>query len=271
MRDLAGKAAFVTGGAGGIGLALARAFVDAGMRVMLADLDAPALEAAVAALGPAARGVVCDVADPLSVESAAQAAIAAFGRVHVVCNNAGISALGGAEAISLENWRWVTDVNLLGVVHGVRAFLPHIRAHGEGGHFVNTASMAGMLGAALGFSAYTATKFAVVGMSEGLAAELRPFGIGVSVLCPGWVRTNIVASVAKRPERYGDAPQPVPDSPRIARVAEYVRNGMDPADVAALVLAAIRADEFYIFTHADMRPALAERFAGIMSAYDKLG
>ena len=206
MRELAGKTAFVTGGADGIGLALGRAFAEAGMKVMLADIESDALAGAVKSLhniGPGVRGVRCDVADPASVDRAAKETIEAFGKVHVVCNNAGVAAAGGIDNISLDNWRWVLDVNLMGVLHGIRAFLPHIRAHGEGGHFVNTASMAGMNGG-LGFSPYTAAKFAVVGMSEGLSQQLKPHGIGVSVLCPHFVRTRIGESGRNRPERYGE-------------------------------------------------------------------
>ncbi len=147
MRELAGKTAFVTGGASGIGFALGRAFAEAGMKVMLADIETDALAAAVESLrdfGPDVRGVTCDVADPVSVERAAKASYEAFGNVHVVCNNAGVAGGSGIDDISLDTWRWVLDVNLMGVLHGIRTFLPHIRAHGEGGHIVNTASMAGM-------------------------------------------------------------------------------------------------------------------------------
>lgn len=202
MRELAGKTAFVTGGASGIGFALGRAFAEAGMKVMLADIETGALDAAVKSLhnvGPDVRGIECDVTDSASVERAAGASFGAFGNVHVICNNAGVAAGGGIEDIALDSWRWVLDVNLMGVVHGIRAFLPHMRAHGEGGHIVNTASMAGMQ-SGLGFSPYTASKFAVVGMSEGLAPQLAPFGIGVSVLCPGFVRTRIGESGRNRPE-----------------------------------------------------------------------
>src|ERR1700676_2999809 len=225
MRELAGKTAFVTGGASGIGLGLGRAFAEAGMKVMLADIEADALAAAVKSLEnvrPGVRGVICDVADPSSVERAAQATFAAFGNVHVVCNNAGVAAGGGIDHISLDNWRWVIDVNLMGVLHGIRSFLPHIRAHGEGGHIVNTASMAGMQGG-LGFSPYSVSKFAVVSMSEGLHTQLKPHGIGVSVLCPSYVRTKIGESGRNRPERYG-ASQPVdPASPAAAMVAEIAK------------------------------------------------
>jgi NAD(P)-dependent dehydrogenase (short-subunit alcohol dehydrogenase family) len=275
MREFAGKTAFVTGGASGIGLALGRAFAGAGMNVMLADVETEALAAAVKSLhnfGPAIRGVSCDVADPLSVERAAKASFEAFGNVHVVCNNAGVAASGGIENISLDNWRWVLDVNLMGVLHGIRTFLPHIRAHGQGGHIVNTASMAGM-NAGGWFSPYTASKFAVVGMSEGLAVQLKPLGIGVSVLCPSYVRTRIGESGRNRPERYGSTPTLDPTGPAAAIVAEIGRRlqaGLDPSDVAARVLAAIRDDELYVFTHPGMRGEVEERFAAILAAMDKV-
>jgi NAD(P)-dependent dehydrogenase (short-subunit alcohol dehydrogenase family) len=274
MQELAGKTAFVTGGASGIGLALGRAFAEAGMQVMLADIETEALAAAVKSLhnfGPDVRGVTCDVSDASSVERAAAASFAAFGNVHVVCNNAGVAGGSGIDDISLDDWRWVLDVNLMGVLHGVHAFLPHMRAHGEGGHFVNTASMAGML-SGLGFSPYSASKFAVVTMSEGLAMHLKPLGIGVTVLCPGWVRTRINESGRNRSGRYGPgrAPQPGSWGSEIAaHVAERVQSGLDPSDVAARVLSAIRTDELYVFTHPEMRVAAEERFAAILAAMDK--
>jgi NAD(P)-dependent dehydrogenase (short-subunit alcohol dehydrogenase family) len=274
MRELAGKTAFVTGGASGIGFALGAAFAQAGMKVMLADIETDVLAEAVKSLddfGSNVRGVACDVADPVSVERAAKASYQAFGNVHVVCNNAGVAAAGGIDNISLDNWRWVLDVNLMGVLHGIRTFLPHIRAHGEGGHIVNTASMAGM-NSGLGFSPYVASKFAVVGMSEGLATQLKPFGIGVSVLCPGFVRTRIGESGRNRPERYGATQPPDPASPAgllIAQIAERLQSGLDPSDVAARVLAAIREDQLYVFTHPEMRAELEDRFAAIMAAVDQ--
>jgi NAD(P)-dependent dehydrogenase (short-subunit alcohol dehydrogenase family) len=274
MRELAGKTAFVTGGAGGIGFALGRAFAQAGMNVMLADIETEALSAAVKSLhnvGPDVRGVSCDVADPASVARAAKESFEAFGNVHVVCNNAGVAAAGGIDNISLDNWRWVLDVNLMGVLHGIRAFLPHIRAHGEGGHIVNTASMAGM-NSGLGFSPYVASKFAVVGMSEGLATQLAPLGIGVTVLCPGYVRTRIGESGRNRPQRYGATQIPDPASPAgmlLARIAANLQAGLDPSEVAARVLAAIREDELYVFTHPDMRGEMDARFAAIEAAMDR--
>jgi len=164
----------------------------------------------------------------------------------------------------------VIDVNLMGVVHGIKSFLPHIRRHGEGGHIVNTASMAGM-NAGLGLSPYSATKFAVVSMSEGLAAQLKPLGIGVSVLCPSYVRTRIADSGRNRPGHYGPRRQFDPASIEAAIVAEIARRldaGLDPAAVAALVLAAIREERLYIFTHPGMRAEVEDRFAAILAAMD---
>lgn len=274
MKNLAGKTAFITGGASGIGLAMGRAFAEAGMKVMLADIEADALADAVKSLhnvGPDVRGVVCDVADPLSVDRAATESYDAFGKVHVVCNNAGVAAGGGIDDISLDSWKWVLDVNLMGVLHGVRTFLPHMRAHGEGGHFVNTASMAGMM-SGMGFSPYTASKFAVVAMSEGLAPQIKPFGIGMSVLCPGFVRTRIGESGRNRPQHYGSANAYAPDSPAaamVAMIAELIKTGLDPSEVAARVLTAIREDELYIFTHPEMGEEMKQRFAAIEAAMDK--
>jgi NAD(P)-dependent dehydrogenase (short-subunit alcohol dehydrogenase family) len=217
------------------------------------------------------RSAICDVGDPASVEHAAQASYAAFGQVHAVCNNAGVGGGSGIDDISLDTWRWVLDVNLMGVVHGIRTFLPHIRAHGQGGHFVNTASMAGMI-SGLGFSPYAASKFAVVTMSEGLANELKPLGIGVSVVCPDFVRTRISDIARNRPQRYGPPRKPDPESPAgmlAVELARLAQAGLDPAEVARQVLAAIRADELYVFTHPQMRGELEARFAAIRAAMDK--
>jgi NAD(P)-dependent dehydrogenase (short-subunit alcohol dehydrogenase family) len=276
MRELAGKTAFVTGGASGIGFALGHAFAEVGMKVMLADIDALELRMAVDRLrdiGLVVCGVTCDVADPASVELAAKAAYDAFGKVHVVCNNAGVGGGSGIDNISLDTWRWVLDVNLMGVLHGIRTFLPHIRAHGEGGHIVNTASRAGMK-SGMGFSAYSASKFAVVNMSEGLATRVKPLGIGVTVLCPGFVRTRISESGRNRQAQYG--PSQKQDPTNVAgklavQIADQVRSGIDPTDVAEQVLAAIREDELYVFTHhdANWRADLEARFSAILTALDK--
>lgn len=270
MRDFAGKTAFVTGGASGIGLALGRAFAEAGMKVMLADIEAKALAAAVdslRAVAPDVQGIECDVSDAASMERAAQGTYQAFGKVHVVCNNAGVAGGGGL----LESWRWVLDVNLMGVLHGILTFLPHIQGHGEGGHIVNTASMAG-LESNLGFNSYATSKYAVVAMSEGLAKQLAGSNIGVTVLCPGFVRTEIGNSGRNRPQRYGPSPTIDPASPGgklVAEIAKQLQAGLEPAAVAAQTLAAIRADELYVFTHPQMRDEVEERFAAIVVALDK--
>lgn len=276
MQDLVDRTAFVTGGASGIGFALGQAFAEAGMKVMLADIEVDALASAVRTLrdmGKDVQGVVCDVADAESVERAGKSTFEAFGHVHVICNNAGVGDGGGIDNILLDNWRWVVDVNLMGVLHGIRTFLPHIRAHGEGGHIVNTASMAGM-NSGLGFSAYSASKFAVVNMSEGLSKELTPHGIGVTVLCPGFVRTRIMESGRNRQERYGSGRMPDADSPDGKLLAQLIalnHTGLDPAKVAAQVLFAIQENELYVFTHADAewRDEVEERFVAILAAMDR--
>ena len=207
MKDLSGKTAFVTGGASGIGLSMARAFGAAGMNVMLADINEDDLAAAVTELNERqvkAAGVRCDVTERQSVERAAKETVDRFGKVHVVCNNAGVGAGGPIDTVKPGDWDWTIAVNLMGVVYGMEAFLPHIRAHGEGGHYVNTASMAGMISVP-GMEPYTASKYAVVGMSEGWAGQLAPENIGVSVLCPGFVKTRIHESSRARQDKFGRA------------------------------------------------------------------
>jgi NAD(P)-dependent dehydrogenase (short-subunit alcohol dehydrogenase family) len=272
MRDLAGKTAFITGGASGIGLAMGHAFAAAGARVMLADIESKALDDAVAGFKgnnpPEVRGVVCDVRDYAAVERAARETTAAFGKVHIVCNNAGVGGTAGAENVNLTDWRWVVDINLMGVVHGVKVFVPLLKSHAEGGHIVNTASMAGFL-PGTGFGPYTATKYAVLGISEALQVELEPAGIGVSVLCPGWVATKITDSRRNWPKEYGEPPQSV--GPIAAQIAELVKNGMAPSEVAELVLTAVKNNELYIFTHPHMRPPLERRVDHFLTAYRRLG
>ena len=264
MRDLTGKTAFITGGASGLGLAMAHAFGEAGMNVMLADIEEAPLAAAVKDLEERqirASGVLCDVAVRNAVEAAAAKTIETFGKVHLVCNNAGVGAGGPIDQVRHADWEWILAVNLMGVVYGMETFLPLIRAHGEGGAFVNTASMAGMISPP-GMEPYSATKFAVVAMSEGWAGQLAPENINVSVLCPGFVKTKINQSGRTRQAQFGG---PV-DSPVAA--ASLVDNGIDPERVGRRVLEAVQAGERYIFTHPDMRPFVEARFAGLMSAFD---
>ncbi len=205
MKDFKGKTAFVTGGASGIGLSMARQFGRAGMNVVVADIDERAARGAAERLVSEqikAVPVVVDVTDRGSVRESALEAIAAFGKIHLVCNNAGVAVGGPIGTVKDRDWDWIIDVNLKGVIYGVETFVPLIKGHGEGGHFVNTASMAGMISPP-GMEPYTATKFAVVAMSEGWAAQLAPFNIGVSVLCPGFVRTRIHESGRARQDKYG--------------------------------------------------------------------
>lgn len=270
IADFRGKTVFVTGGASGIGLSMARAFGHAGMNVVVADIDEKAAKAAAEKLGAEqvkAAAVRCDVSERANVRAAALEALAAFGKIHVVCNNAGVAIGGPAGTIGERDWDWIIDVNLKGVVYGIETFVPLIRSHGEGGHIVNTASMAGMI-APPGMEPYCATKFAVVAMSEGWAAQLAPEGIGVSVLCPGFVRTRIHESGRARQDKYGGAGAVDPLGNGPSEAAQAVMSGIDPDIVGARALEAVKAGETYIFTHPNMREYIQMRFAGIMAGFD---
>ena len=266
IRDFQGKSAFVTGAANGIGLAIARALATDNMRVMLADIEENALYTALAELessGADVRAVVCDVSDRASVERAAQQTIAAFEKVHLVCNNAGVGVGGQFETIASNDWEWVLAVNLMGVVHGIQAFLPHIKAHGEDAHIVNTASLAGMV-CPPGTAPYNASKFGAVALSETLAAELAGTPIGVSVLCTSFVRTRIATSSRNRPPRFGG-----PVNQANAQLEALVQAGLAPETAARRVLAAVRDNDLYIFTDPEHRRTLEERFGQILAAFDK--
>jgi NAD(P)-dependent dehydrogenase (short-subunit alcohol dehydrogenase family) len=276
MKDFAGKAAFITGGAGGIGLAMARAFGRRGMKVSIADVEAETCAQAVETLrreGIAAIGSACDVSDRDSLAEAAAKTLAEFGKVHILCNNAGVSRAGAIETIAPSDWDWVIGVNLKGLVHGLQLFLPHMKAHGEEGHIVNTASVNGVAGAPLA-GPYSATKFAVVGMSEVLAAELAETPIGVSVLCPSWVRTRMLDNGRNRPAQYGGPIELDADSANAERNARYARaleGGLDPADVAELVIGAIETRRLFVFTHAETRVAVERCHELMMQGFDALG
>ena len=270
--DLKGKIAFITGGASGLGLSMARAFGREGMKVMLADIDEPALAKAKADLEgrqiPVST-VVCDVTDRGSVKSAALKTIADFGKVHVVCNNAGVAAGGPWDMVRERDWDWIIDVNLKGVVYGMEAFAPLIRSHGEGGHFVNTASMAGMISPP-GMEPYCATKFAVVAMSEGWAAQFAPLNIGVSVLCPGFVRTLIHESWRNKQTKYGGAAETDAGvGATREQAAANVLGGIDPDIVGERVVEGIKGNEVHIFTHREMRAFVEMRFQTILEGFDR--
>lgn len=253
----------VTGAASGIGLALARRFGAEGMRVVLADVEAEPLRAAEAALrdaGVDACAVRTDVARAESVEALARRTLEAFGSVHVVCNNAGVFAGGLSWEVPLADWEWVLGVNLWGVIHGMRSFLPLLHAHGEEAHVVNTASMAGLV--TNPFAApYTVSKHAVVALSETLYHELtlRRSPVGVSVLCPEAVATRIGASERNRDAGAARAPETAEQAFVREALTRSVAGGVAPEAMAERVVAAIRDRRFYVLAEDDWRRAAALR------------
>jgi NAD(P)-dependent dehydrogenase (short-subunit alcohol dehydrogenase family) len=266
MELSAGKVAVVTGAASGIGFALAERFARSGLDVVLADVEQEALAAAeekILAHGVKTLSVPADVSDEAAVQALARAAFDRFGSVHVVCNNAGVVSNADPWLGPLSAWQWVLGVNLWGVIHGIRAFMPLLAMQGEG-HIVNTASMAGLLP---GFSpAYDATKHAVVAITEDLyrAMKLAGLPVGVSVLCPGWVRTSILEAGRNWPSGLGEAPPPAATAEVTTRYVERVIDeGMAPAAVADLVADAITAERFWVFTDEEMMGIAARRWEGI--------
>jgi NAD(P)-dependent dehydrogenase (short-subunit alcohol dehydrogenase family) len=259
--ELNGKVAVVTGGASGIGRAMAARFVADGMQVVIADVQPDALEATAAELG--VHGVRVDVSDAASVAALADEVIDRFGAVHLLCNNAGVGGGGRIANQTLKDWEWVIGVNLWGVVHGLHSFLPILLANEDGGHVVNTASMAG-LAAWPGIGVYNGTKYAVVGISETLAIELEGTQVGVSVLCPGVVNTNIFQSQRNRPDHLRN-----PERNTAARQFNNdlaVQVGIDAGDVADKVSAAVRSGEFWILTHPELLESVQHRHDGLMRA-----
>jgi NAD(P)-dependent dehydrogenase (short-subunit alcohol dehydrogenase family) len=265
MQDFNGKVAVITGAASGIGLGCARTFARAGMRVALCDLRPDALEQAVAnvrALGGDAIGIPTDVSSRDSVEHAANEVVKAFGKIHIAMNNAGVVLRGlPMSEISDNAWNWVLGVNLYGVIHGIQSFVPHIRAHGEGGHIINTASMAGLHVGNRQTGAYAASKFAVVALTEALEKDLTETNIGVSVLTPAAVATDIYSNSAGLRAGVGD-PNPFAQTP------SEIAAGLPTDEVGARVLAGIRAGQFYLITHPDTRSWIMQRHARLMAAYD---
>ncbi len=258
----------VTGAASGMGRSFALRFANAGMNVVLSDLDEAGLAsvaAEVAACGVRALAVRADVRKESDVESLRGQAIAAFGRVNVVCNNAGVAGHFTGDMVNIAEWHWVMDVNFWGVVHGHKVFLPHLLEHGDG-HIVNTASMAGHFPA---HSAYGASKWAVVGITEGLFHMLADMKstVGVSCLCPGWVSTRIADSMDRIPEDVQPGPNLEPSAEQQARmdlVREFIRTGLSPDAVADLVHDAVVQRQFWILTHPDMVARLPLRYDSIL-------
>jgi NAD(P)-dependent dehydrogenase (short-subunit alcohol dehydrogenase family) len=266
MRELQGKVAVVTGGASGIGRAVAEAAAAAGMKVVLADIEETALKEADAALGASGAevlSVVTDVSVGSSVEELRDKALERFGAVHLVHNNAGVAVGGPLWTVSEPDWTWVLGVNLWGVIHGIRTFVPVLLEQGEG-HVVNTASLAGLTSPGM-LGPYNVTKHSVVTMSETLYRDLAAVGsgVGVSVLCPGFVRTGIAESDRNRPDWAPAEPRPLGEELQEA-VRGLVAAGIEPADVAAQVIDAVRNDRFYIITHADTMAMVETRLKDIL-------
>jgi NAD(P)-dependent dehydrogenase (short-subunit alcohol dehydrogenase family) len=266
MEDLQGKVAVITGGASGIGRAVADKAAAEGMKIVLGDIEDGPLKEAVNELtgqGAEALGVVTDVADAASVRALRDTTLDRFGAVHLVHNNAGIGLGGPIWEVSEEDWRWILGVNLWGVINGVNTFVPTLIEQGEG-HVVNTASIAGLIAAPF-LGPYNATKQAVVAISETLYKDLQAVGapIGVSVLCPGFVQTRIAESERNRPQWAPDHDVPGAAELRGA-VQSMVDGGIPPAGVADRVIDAVRTNTFYILTHPELDDAIATRFEDIM-------
>lgn len=269
MDPLAERTAVITGAASGLGRGLARACARAGMRVALLDIQAGPLQEVAHELergGAETCSVVTDVSDAASVEAACDAVHRRFGKVHLLANNAGVAAHGRPVAeVPLADWHWAIGVNVMGLVHGVRAFLPRMRAHGEGGYVLNTASIGGLqVRPGWNGGPYSATKYAVVALSESLRNELAGTDIGVGVLCPGAVRTNLAKGDAARPERFGAA--------SAGGTADFLEGvlaqGADPDAIGELALRAVREGRFFIFTHREHRAWIEERHAQLMEAFE---
>lgn len=259
--DLRDKVAVVTGGASGIGRGIAARFVAEGMRVVVADVERDALARTAEEIG--AVGVHTDVSDLDSVRALSRAATDRFGTVHVVCNNAGVGPVGRIRDLTAADWRWMIDVNLFGVIHGVQTFLPILTANAEGGHLVNTASIFGLFTHPT-LGAYAVSKFGVVALTETLAAELAQDGsdVGATVLCPGSVRTNIQTSSRNRPERGGGLAD-------FTVTPEQYRDQYwaTPDEVGAVVVEAVKRGDLYAITHPEWRSAIEQRHDSVADAF----
>ena len=266
----------VSGGAEGIGLSIAQALGGQGMNVVLGDIDGAQLEQARQQLQAQGIDVLTCIMDVTRLEQwsdLAEQALARFGKVHMLVNNAGVGAMGDSiERSKLEDWRWVVDVNLMGVVYGTQTMIPLIKQHGEGGWLLNVASMAGMAGVPFA-GAYTATKVAVVGMSESWHAELQPHNIQVSVLCPAFVKTRINLSARNRQAEYGGGSDNTAGSEKSRAIAAHMQNVIDnglPVELVGLrVVEALNAGELYIFTHPNYRAMVRKRSQAIDAAFER--
>lgn len=272
MKNLKGKTAFITGGAEGIGFHTARVLANQGMQVMLADIDSQMLEQAVNTLKEerlTVEGIVMDVALREEWDAAAKKAFDTFGNVHFLMGNAGVAVTGAQKYIQELDWRWIIDVNLMGIVYGAQTFVPHMTAHGQGGHIMNVSSIAGLLGVSYS-GPYCATKAAVVSISESWRVELEKDGIEVSVLCPGFVKSRVYDSMRNRQERYGGPvyhDDLVKEKPARKANKDIVVNGIDTDIAANRVLEGLLANEPYIITHPHYRESQQERSKKIDQAF----
>ena len=271
MKDLEGKVAVITGGGSGIGRGIALAVADAGMSVVIADIESDAAEAVAEEVrGRGVDGVaaVTDVSVLGSVQELAESVYARFGAAHLLCNNAGVVVMGTIDTMTSADWKWVLSVNLDGVVNGLQAFLPRMRDQTGQKHIVNTASAAGLYPQA-GMGVYSASKYAIVSISEVLRDEAAGYGLGVSVLCPGVVRTNISNAHRSRPAELGG-----PVTPQWLTEMESSRDkrleiGIDPLEVGQLVRQAVLDDELYILPSPETRVDVEARFQEILAAFDR--
>ncbi len=273
MSKFIEKTAVISGGAEGIGLSIAKALGEQKMNIVLADINEKNLQKAsleLEALGIPVLSVVLDVAKEDQWQEVAERAIARFGKIHMIVNNAGIGGESGPiENQNAKGWQWALDVNLMGVVFGAKVMVPLIKQHGEGGWIVNVASMAGMGGTPYG-GAYTATKAAVVAVSESWAGELESEGINVSVLCPAFVQTRIYDSERNRQPQYkSNKKSSISENSFLNKAKKMVENGIEVSIVGKRVVEALNDGEFYIFTHPNYRPLVEERSSQINAAFEK--
>ncbi len=267
MDDLAGRTGVITGGASGIGLATARLLAAEGMHLVLADIEPGPLDRSAGELG--ALGVICDVGDLASVTELADRAYDRLGAVDLLFNNAGVAVAGPVAAMTHADWEWLMRVNLWGPIHGVEAFLPRMIEQGTGGHLLFTASFAGLV-PNVGLGPYCVTKYGTVALAEVLSKELRPHGIGVSVLCPMRVETNIGSSERNRPDELGGPeasptlPPEVAEAAAAARAEDLAGRVLPVEDVAADVVRAVKDGRLYILPHAESMPPIRRRFDRIL-------
>jgi NAD(P)-dependent dehydrogenase (short-subunit alcohol dehydrogenase family) len=266
MQNVAGKTAFITGGASGIGLGMARTFVKAGMKVVIADLRQDHLDAALAGFDRSqVHGIALDVTDRAAMAAAADECERVFGRLHVLVNNAGVGAEGPLSKATFDDWDFSLGVNLGGVINGIQTLLPRIRAHGEGGHVVNTASLAALVTMPAHMIMYVTAKAGVLALSESLRTELAQENIGVTVLCPGPVKSNIHQAAQNRPPRFRSNSGFQESEQQLGKRAVSPL-WMEPDRVGEMVLNAIRNDQLYVITHGEWREASRSRFDAMLSA-----